>query len=45
MPQGRAAQRREGDSKARLAKILGEHLGEAGIVFDNQNALGHMRRL
>ncbi len=29
------------NAKPRLAEILGNHLGEPGIVFDQENALGH----
>ena len=36
--QPRPASRRDGDAEARLAEILGHHLGEAGIVLDQQDA-------
>ena len=33
----------ERDAKAGLAEIVGDHLGEAGVVFDQQDAVGHER--
>ena len=29
------------DAKARLAEIVAHHLGEARVVFDQQDAVGH----
>src|SRR5205814_4826814 len=37
----RAAGSGDGNTKPRLAEVLGHHLGEPGIVFDQENAFGH----
>ncbi len=37
----RRSQRRNGHTHAGLAEILAEHLGQARIVFDQQDALDH----
>ena len=34
-----------GDAEARLAEIVADHLGEAGVVLDQQDAVGHGRIL
>ena len=30
-----------GDAEARPAEIVADHLGEAGVVLDQQDAVGH----
>src|SRR6185295_3326940 len=36
------AARHGGDVEARRAEVFGHHRGEAGIVFDQENSLGHL---
>ena len=36
------AQGRDSHTKTRLAEVFTEHFGEAGVVFDQENALNHL---